>query len=135
MSDPRQPDAPHTPSVPAAAHGHGASAVEKDEVSAGVIGIIGVFAAVVLFLIVVLLQAWFYSWKSDLTAANTVRADDPDAPLGRMLVQQQAQINSYHWISREQGTRAIPVDRAMELVAQEMAASQPAAPREAPHAP
>ena len=57
-----------------------------------------------------------------MAATRTLPADEPQTPLGRRMLEQQEKINSYHWVNREAEVRAIPIDRAMELVAQEMAA-------------
>jgi hypothetical protein len=93
-----------------------------DQVNAGLIAMIGLFAAVVLLLIVVLLQAWFYNWKEGLAAAQLVPVDDPQTPLGQMRIEQEEQIDSYHWVDRQKQVRAIPIGRAMALVAEELAA-------------
>ncbi len=100
---------------------------EGDEINAGLLTVIGAFLAVTVFLIVVLLQAWFYNWKADATAAGTIPASDPQSLLGRAVLEQQEQLNSYHWVQREANVRAIPIERAMQLVAAEMAAGQNAA--------
>ena len=80
------------------------------------------FVAIVILLIVVLLQAWFYNWKVDLQAqrqrpvgraANAGRdrqeptSEDRDLRLGR---------------SQDQKDRTIPIDVAMKLVAEDFAA-------------
>jgi hypothetical protein len=95
-----------------------------DEINAGLIAAIGLFAAVVFFLIFILLQAWFYSWKADVAVARTLLADDPRTPLGQMTIEQQQQLESYRWIDREKKLRAIPIQQAMEIVAREMSAAQ-----------
>jgi len=97
---------------------------EGDEINAGLLTVIGAFLAVTVFLIVVLLQAWFYNWKADAATAGTIAATDPQTLLGRAILEQQEQINSYHWIQREANVRAIPIERAMQVVAAEMAAEQ-----------
>jgi hypothetical protein len=97
---------------------------EGDEINAGLLTVIGAFLAVTVFLIVVLLQAWFYNWKTDATTAGTVSASDPQTLFGRTVLEQQEQLNSYHWIRREANLRAIPIERAMQLVTAEMAAQQ-----------
>jgi hypothetical protein len=111
--------------------------VEPDEVNVGLLGVVGTFLAVVVVLIVVLIQAWFYNWRTSIAAERTLPSDSPDTPLGRALVEQRETIGSYHWINREAKVRAIPIGRAMELVAQELAAEQdsvkkPAAKRGGP---
>jgi hypothetical protein len=101
-----------------------APSVEPDEVNVGLLAVVGTFAAVVVVLIVVLLQAWFYNWRGSTADATTLPMNSPETPLGRALVEQQEKLGSYHWINREANLRAIPIQRAMELVVQEMAAAQ-----------
>jgi len=124
MNVQEKPEMPEMPDVTPQPPTDGGSQVERDQVDAGLLGVIGVFIAVVLLLIVVMVQAWFYNWKRDVAATRTIPANDPRTQLGHALVEQQQQINSYHWINREALTRAIPIERAMELVAGEMAVEQ-----------
>jgi hypothetical protein len=117
--DPNQPGTPHA--APPKGEAWPAAGYGGDEVNAGLVAIVGVFAAVVFLLIVVLLQAWFYNWKGQIATARAVPPDSLETPLGRMLAEQQTQIDSYHWVDRKAGVRAIPIQRAMEIVAAEMA--------------
>ncbi len=57
--------------------------VEPDEVNVGLLGVVGTFLAVVVVLIVVLIQAWFYNWRTSIVAERTLPSDSPDTPLGR----------------------------------------------------
>jgi len=110
-------DQPQSESIEAST---GGSTVEYDELNAGLLGMIGAFIAVVVLLIVVLLQAWFYNWRGEIAATTTLATNDPQTPLGRAILEQQQQINGYRWINREAHVRAIPIERAMEVVVQEM---------------
>ena len=98
--------------------------VEPDEVNVGLLAVVGTFTAVVVVLIVVLLQAWFYNWRGSMAEDKMLPMNSPETPLGRAIIEQQEKIGSYHWINREAQVRAIPIQRAMEVVAQEMAAAQ-----------
>ena len=100
------------------------SQVEPDVTNVGLLSVIGAFIGVVLLLIVVLMQAWFYSWKEEAAANRSIASDDPQTALGRAKIEQEEQINSYRWVQREAGVRAIPIQRAMDLVAKEMADAQ-----------
>jgi hypothetical protein len=113
MSNPQHTETPQ-PSPP----------VERDEVSIPLLGLVGALIVVVTLLVAILLQAWFYAGKADLAAEKAIPADDPQTALGQSLLDQQAQINSYRWINRQAQVRAIPIQRAMELVARELAAEQ-----------
>ena len=111
-------------SHPQAAESDALSQFEPDDVNVGLLGLVGLFIAVVLLLIVVLVQAWFYDWKGDLAAARTTSAAASQTTLSQTLVEQQSQINSYRWINRETGVRAIPIERAMDVVTKELADEQ-----------
>jgi hypothetical protein len=104
------------------------SQVERDEVSIGLLAIVGTFIAVAVFLAVLLLQAWFFNWKEELTASRLRRVDESEQPAARMRIEQQEQIGKYRWVNREKQIRAIPIERAMKLVAKEMAAEGPGKP-------
>lgn len=100
--------------------------VQPDDVSAGFIGLIGLFSVLVFVLILLLLQAWFFNSRQEVAGTRVVASDDPRTPLGRMLVEHKEQLGSYRWINREAQIRAIPIDRAMQLVAGELAATRKA---------
>jgi len=100
------------------------SPVERDEVSIPLLATVGALIVLVTILVAVLLQAWFYAGQADLAAERAVPASDPQTQLGQAMLDQQAQINSYRWLNHKAGTRAVPIQRAMELVARELAAQQ-----------
>jgi hypothetical protein len=102
------------------------SPVEPDEVNTGVLFVTGSLLAVGVVLVVLLLQAWFYNWRGSVVQERAISASTSETALGRAILENRKKIDRYHWINREAGTRAIPVDRAMELVAAEMAAGQKA---------
>ena len=96
-----------------------------EDVDVSLVVIIGAFSAVGIFLIMVLLQAWFYSESQTERDRKVTPYTDASTTLGQMLAEHNQQLQTYHWIKPETQTRAIPIDRAMELVASEMAATQP----------
>ena len=100
---------------------HDASSVERDEINIGVLAMTGALITVVVVLVAILLQAWFYHGKGDLSTARTVMTTAPHTALGQALVEQQEKISTYRWINREAKTVAIPIERAMKLVADELA--------------
>lgn len=104
------------------------SGVEPDDVSIPLLTLIGTTIAVSLLLIAILLQAWYYSGKAALTTSRALPADNPQMPLGRYRTEQQEQLGQYRWINREAKVVGIPIERAMELVAREMA-EPPAGPK------
>ncbi|MGA2031382.1 MAG: hypothetical protein ABSG68_03930 [Thermoguttaceae bacterium] len=119
MSQSKEPDnLAHAP--PAAAAAPAEAYVHDNDTNAGLIALVGALATVGVLLIVILLHAWFYNWKEDIAGAKALPPGDPRTPLGRALVEQEEQLGSYHWINREARVQAIPIQRAMELVAAEM---------------
>ncbi len=56
------------------------SHVEPDDIGVGMLTVLFAFVAVVVLLIVVLLQAWFYNWKVGLMAERTGPVDVQQAP-------------------------------------------------------
>ena len=57
------------------------ASVEPDNVDAGLIVLVGAFSAVALLLIVLLLQAWFYTWKAEGKMPPNVRLELPSPGL------------------------------------------------------
>ena len=63
-----------------AGHGEEVSHVEPDDIGVGLLTVLFAFVAVVVLLVVVLLQAWFYNWKVDLMAERTGPINVQQAP-------------------------------------------------------
>ena len=100
-------------------HGEGVSHIEPDEIGVGLLTVLFTFVAVVVLLIVVLLQAWFYNWKVELQAQRTGPLDAQQAPAA-IAEKQLERIETYGWADTKARTRAIPISRAMELVAKDL---------------
>lgn len=79
--------------------------------------IVGILGAVLLFVIIVGLQALFYSMEGKEHARKVT--EDPYEPLQRLEADQLGVLNSYGWVDQQAGIAHIPIDRAMELVAEE----------------
>jgi len=105
-----------------AGHGENVSHIEPDDIGVGMLTVLFAFVAVVVLLVVVLLQAWFYNWKVELTAQRTGPIDVQETPAA-IAQKQLERIESYGWADRKTQARAIPISRAMELVAAELAQS------------
>jgi len=118
MSHPPEPDV-----APAAAiHGEDVSHVEPDNIGVAMLSVLFAFVAIVIVLIAVLLQAWFYNWKVDLLAQRAGPIDEQQTPAAIAEMQLQ-RIETYGWADpKTKKERAIPISRAMEIVAAEMAA-------------
>jgi hypothetical protein len=108
--------------------------VEGDNINTGLLSVIFALAAVCLVLVVVLLQAWFYNLSNEVAMSADRLKPDSESLLGRALMEQQAKIKDYHWVNKEMQVRAIPIDRAMDLVVSELHASQAGGAKTAPPA-
>ena len=94
------------------------SHVEPDDIGVGMLTVVGALCAVVLVLIVVLLQAWFYNWQ-DALEAKRLRPDRRPGHAGDNRPGQLQRIEHYGWADEKKHVRAIPIQRAMELVVDE----------------
>jgi hypothetical protein len=79
--------------------------------------VLGIVGALILFVIIVLLQALFYQMESAELERKV--AGQPDRELARLRAEQQELLSSYGWVDREGGVVHVPIERAMELVAGE----------------
>ncbi len=84
---------------------------------------IGVVGAILVFVIVVFLQAIFYRVQSS-EIQQKVYSEIPET-LAALRADQQGQLNSYHWVDKEKGVAAIPIDIAMQQTIAEQNKSAP----------
>jgi hypothetical protein len=86
------------------------------------------FTFVLIVVVTVLgLQAYFFRAQTQEFDTKVVQRIPEDRELVR--TEQRAQISNYRWIDRDSGKVAIPIERAMDLVAAELAREQgPGAP-------
>ena len=94
------------------------------DTNVGLIAMVGALGIVGFVLVVILLEAWFYNWREDLAAAKAIAPNDPRTALGQMLVAQQEQLAGYRWIDYSKGVCALPIERAMDLVGEELATTK-----------
>jgi uncharacterized protein YdgA (DUF945 family) len=65
----------------------------------------------------VALQAWFHGELAEEHARKVV--EQPVVELEQQLETQRAALTDYRWVDREAGVVRLPIDRAIELVADE----------------
>jgi hypothetical protein len=87
---------------------------DPDVPLSAVIGLIGV---ILLFVIIVALQAVFYNMES--TELERKVGSQRDEELARLEASQRETLATYRWIDQGGGVVGIPIERAMELVAAE----------------
>lgn len=91
--------------VPGAVHMEPGGHVQTDDIHVGLVALVGVFSAVALFVMIVGLQAWFFTWDRE----ETERKAGPAVAVQSMAAEHQTQLNG-----DKPGTE--PISRAMETV-------------------
>jgi hypothetical protein len=113
--------------------------VERDDLNTPAIVTVGIVASVAVFAIIVALQAWFAQAQREEHQLKVVAPRFEE--LVGVVAEQQTQLHTYRWVDRQNGVVAIPIERAMELVARERQGAAAAAhaagpaPAAAPAAP
>jgi hypothetical protein len=91
---------------------------EQEDLNTSMIAIAGVIGAVIIFLMIVALQAWYYNVE---TAEMYRKVVAPAADeLSSVTAEQQGQLNSYRMIDSQKRIVAIPIDRAMGIVVRDL---------------
>lgn len=91
----------------------------------------GIVGAILVFVVIVALQALFYRVQNS-EIQRKVLAQQPEE-LSRLVAEQQQRLNTYRWVDSAKGIAAIPIDRAMEITVREMdRAAQAAGRRRSP---
>jgi hypothetical protein len=81
--------------------------------------VVGMVSAILLFVIIVLLQALFYRMEHGELDRKVYT--QPYQALQQLDSSQREALNSYGWVSEQEGIARIPIARAMELIAEERA--------------
>jgi hypothetical protein len=89
--------------------------------------VVGVVGAILVFAVIVALQALFYNVESAETVSKVYDVG-PDQ-LNLLRADQLERLHSYRWIDHEQGVVGIPIDLAMKLVADELGGESASAER------
>lgn len=82
-----------------------------------VIVTVSLVTIVLVLLSVVGTQAFFRFEQEKINRVRVIEAPNDD--LDQLNNQQLAEIQRYRWVDREKGLAAIPIDRAMELYAEQ----------------
>ena len=88
-----------------------------DDPNVAASAVVGIISAILLFVIIVVLQAYFYSAEQSELQRKVY--SQPYETLLKLDANQLELLNSYGWISEAEGTVHMPIERAMELVASE----------------
>jgi hypothetical protein len=88
-----------------------------DDPNVAASAVVGIISAIGLFVIIVLLQTWFYRAEEDERYRKVY--SQPYEELQKVDNEQLERLGNFGWISEGDGVAHIPIDRAMELVAEE----------------
>jgi hypothetical protein len=81
---------------------------------------IGIVGAILVFVVVVAIEAWFYAQQSQERQAKSLAVQNQTLVDNR--VQQLRALEGYRWVDQGKGVVAIPIDRAIALTATDYAA-------------
>ncbi|MBD3220658.1 hypothetical protein GF314_05405 [bacterium] len=89
----------------------------KENLDTGAIVTIGVLLVVLTFVLILLVEGWFYQAQHEEYVRKVIepRSDK----LASALAEQQEALHTYRVVDPKAGTVAIPIERAMELVVRE----------------
>jgi len=88
-----------------------------DDPNVAASAVVGVVSAIGLFVIIVLLQTWFYRAEADERYRKVY--SQPYQELQKVDNDQLERLGSFGWISEGDGVAHIPIEQAMKLVAEE----------------
>lgn len=88
-----------------------------DDPNVAASAVVGVIAAIGLFVIIVLLQTWFYRAEEDERYRKVY--SQPYQELQKVDNEQLELLGSYGWLSEADGVAHIPIERAMQIEAAE----------------
>ncbi len=89
----------------------------RDDLNTSKVVLIGIVSALLLFIIIVGIQAWFYNYY-EAEYQKKVVAQQPEE-LNALTADQQETLNGYRWIDKKKQVVGIPIDRAMDLLVKE----------------
>ena len=87
---------------------------EGGEPNTPLTALVGIVFAIVLFVVVVFLQAFFYQERQAENARKVVAVAPQE--LSQLVSQQLGELHGYRWVDEKAGVVAIPIGRAMALV-------------------
>jgi hypothetical protein len=91
---------------------------EEESIDSQRVAVIGIFTAVVIFIIIIGVQVLFYRvGKQDVVKKDSGRPRD----LAEVMTEQQSTLNTYRWVDRDTNTVTIPIKRAMQLEVENLA--------------
>jgi hypothetical protein len=91
----------------------------SEDPKASTVALIGIVGAVLTFVAIVWLQAYFVHAERSETEKKLLAR--PPQELARLRAEQLEALHSYRWVDEPAGVVSIPIDEAMKIVAREAA--------------
>ena len=97
---------------------------ERDDLNVPMIATVGAVSVILTIASVFAVQSLYFSYANSENHRKVIEA--PTSNADSRLAEQEAKLARYSWISRENGTVTIPIERAMRLVVEEYRSEPPA---------
>ncbi len=89
-----------------------------DDINTPMVMVVGVVSVVALVATVIGIQTLYYNQELAEEQRKVIAIDELDAK--NLLAEQEATLNRAGWLNRNEGKIAIPIERAMKLVVDEL---------------
>jgi len=87
---------------------------DKSGMRVAVVAYAGLLGVVVVYVLIVAIQVWFYNEKNaEIEAVNR----EPNQAMRAYHERENERLRTARWVDKDKGVVAIPVDKAMELYA------------------
>jgi hypothetical protein len=97
----------------------------RNDVNTPVVALVGFLGSILVFAVIIGLLVLFYNVETQQAAEKDLNI--VPAEISTLVNGQKAKLTEYRWVDQEKKITAIPISRAMELVASELAANPAAA--------
>jgi len=102
----------------------------RDEIDTPGLAVIAFVGAIVVLLVVLLVQVFYFEVSQRLERQRYV--DRPDRALAEYYASQREALHRWAWVDAKAGAVTIPIERAMELTVCDLAAGGSAKPHRLP---
>ena len=96
---------------------------QQDDLNVPMIATVGGISVLLTVATVYAVQAMYFRYSNDEIDRKVILAPTTDSD-GK-LAEQEAKLSRYSWVDRDAGTVAIPIERAMQLVVDELRVESP----------
>ncbi len=93
-----------------------------DDINTPLVAVIGFISAIVVFAIIVGVQALYFGYERSVIEQQETRS--PSVGAANLIAEQETRLQRQGWINREEGRIAISIDRAMQVVVDDLRQEQ-----------